>query len=523
MAEILFCQVNFMQLLVQRVDIAGRGGVIHQEDARRLGVFDGDRLRVVYPETGKSAPIVVDITTSILNSGTIALYNVTCSDLGLSDGDTVEVHTAIPPSSIRFIRKKMDKGRLTSEEMMTIVRDMVNENLSLNEITAFVTASYINGMDLDEVESLTRAMVETGERIEFAGHPVVDKHSIGGVPGNKITLLVVPIIAAAGLTIPKTSSRAITGAGGTADLMEVLAPVNFTADEVQTMTNQVGGVIVWGGSTNIAPADDLIIRVEYPFKIDERGQMIASVMAKKFAVGAEIVVIDIPVGPTTKVHTMQEARRLAQDFIEIGSRLGMQVECAVTYGDSPVGRAIGPNLEVAEALSVLEVAETPNSLIEKILAISGILLEMAGKAQRGGGEEMARSLLASGAALKKFREIIAIQGGKSDVCSSDILPGEYQAAIPSPASGYVVSLNNTGLITVARLAGAPHDKGAGIYCNAKIGTQVRKGETIYTIYAESQEHLDRALEEARRLYPVVVEGMLLDRIPKDSIDLDRMD
>lgn len=512
-----------MQLIVQRVDIAGRGAVIHQDDARSLGVFDGDRLRVIHQETGKSAPIVVDITTSILTPGTIALYNVTCSELGLTDGDTVEVHTAIPPSSIKFIRKKMDKGRLTFEEMMTIVRDMVNENLSLNEITAFVTASYINGMDLDEVESLTRAMVETGEKIEFGSHPVVDKHSIGGVPGNKITLIVVPIIAAAGLTIPKTSSRAITGAGGTADLMEVLAPVNFTATEVQQMTERAGAVIVWGGSTNIAPADDLIIRVEYPFKIDERGQMIASVMAKKFAVGAEIVVIDIPVGPTTKVHTMQDARRLAQDFIEIGNRLGMEVECAVTYGDSPVGRAIGPNLEVAEALSVLEGAVKPNSLIEKSVAIAGILLEMAGKAQRGGGEEMARSLLASGAALEKFREIIAVQGGKPDVRSSDILPGEYHASIPAPVSGYVVSLNNVGLITVARIAGAPHDKGAGVYCNAKIGTQVRKGETIYTIYSGSQEHLERALEEARRLYPVVVEGMLLDRIPKESIELDRMD
>ena len=512
-----------MQLVVQRVDISGRGAVVHQEDARSLGVLGGDRLRVINQETGKSGPIVIDITNSILTSGTIALYNETCSELGLSDGDKVTVYPAIPPASIKLIRKKMDKGRLAADEMMTIVRDMVNESLSLNEITAFVTATYINGMDIDEVEWLTRAMVETGETITFGSHPVVDKHSIGGVPGNKITLLVVPIIAAAGLTIPKTSSRAITGAGGTADLMEVLAPVNFTAAEVQRMTEQVGGVIVWGGSTNIAPADDLIIRVQYPFKIDERSQMLASVMAKKFAVGAEIVVIDIPVGPTSKVHTMQDARRLAQDFIEIGSRLGMQVECAITYGNSPVGRAIGPNLEVAEALSVLEGADKPNSLIEKSVAVSGILLEMAGKAQRGGGEEMARSLLASGAALEKFREIIAVQGGNPDVHSSDILPGKYCTKIPAPASGYVVSIHNSRLITVARLAGSPHDKGAGIYCNAKIGTQVKKGETIYTIYADRQGHLDRAVEEARRFYPVVVEGMLLDRIPKGTIDLDRMD
>ena len=136
---------------------------------------------------------------------------------------------------------------------------------------------------------------------------------------------------------------------------------------------------------------------------------------------------------------------------------------------------------------------------------------------------MARSLLASGAALEKFREIIAIQGGNPDVRSTDILPGKFSAAIPAPVSGYVVSLNNSRLIAVARLAGSPHDKGAGIYCNAKIGTQVRKGETIYTIYADRQGHLDRALEDARRFYPVVVEGMLIDRIPKGAIDLDGMD
>jgi AMP phosphorylase len=355
-------------------------------------------------------------------------------------------------------------------------------------------------------------MVNTGEQIKFASKPIVDKHSIGGVPGNKISLLVVPILAASGLKIPKTSSRAITGAGGTADLMEVLAFVEFSAAEVQQMTEKVGGVIVWGGATNIAPADDRIIIQEYPFKIDARGQMLASVMAKKFAVGANLVVIDIPVGEHTKVASMQEGRKLALEFIELGERLSMRVECALTYGDIPVGYAIGPKLEVIEALKVLEGATEPNSFIQKSVSLAGIALEMSGKAARGSGAAMAQEILTKGKALEKMRKIIEIQGGDPAVRSADIAPGEHQFVVHAPASGYVIEMNNTSLITLARTAGAPHDRGAGIFLHAKKGKAVRTGDPLFTIYADRSWRLQKALEEGRRLMPVLVEGMLLDRV-----------
>jgi AMP phosphorylase len=366
---------------------------------------------------------------------------------------------------------------------------------------------------MNEIEHLTRAMVETGEQLKFATRPIVDKHSVGGVPGNKISLLVVPIIAASGLKIPKTSSRAITGAAGTADLMEVLAPVEFSAAEVQQITDKVGGTIVWGGSTNIAPADDKIILQEYPFKIDARGQMLASVLAKKFAVGADLVVIDIPVGQYTKVASLQEGRKLARDFIELGERLHMKVECALTYGDSPVGHAIGPNLEVREALRVLEGAGEPNSLIQKSLSLAGITLEMSGKAARGTGNTVAHDILAKGKALEKLRRIIEIQGGDPKVKADDIVPGRHQFVVNAPSSGYVIGLNNKSLISLARTAGAPHDRGAGILLHAKKGKQVKPGEPIFTIYADRAWRLQKAIEVGRQLMPVLVEGMLLDRVP----------
>jgi len=504
-----------MKLTVKLLDIASRGVLLHNTDARTIRVRDGDRVQIADEATGKTAQAHVDTTGSLIEPGSIGIYRPVNAALAVDEETPVEVRSAERPASLSHIKKKMDGGRFTKDETVDIVRDIVNDTLSPGEITAYVTASYINGLDMDEIEYLTRATVETGERLHFTRHPVVDKHSIGGVPGNKITLLIAPIIAASGLRIPKTSSRAITGAGGTADLMEVLAPVSFPAIEVQKMTEKVGGVIVWGGATNIAPADDKIITYEYPLRIDARGQMIASVMAKKFAVGADIVVIDIPVGRNTKIESVPEGRKLAREFIELGERLGMRVECALSYGESLVGRTIGPNLEVHEALAVLEGATEPNSLIQKSISLAGIALEMAGKAAYGQGAEVANDLLRSGKALEKMRQIIEIQGGDPTVKADDIVPGDYRFVVRAPQDGYVIELNNSALVTLARLAGSPYDHGAGLEIHAKKGVRVRKGDPIFTIYADREWRLERTIEVGRTLMPVLVEGMVIERVPPE--------
>ena len=502
-----------MKLAVRLVDIAARGVLLHQQDAKSLGVFPGDRVEITNPLSGLSIADYVETTSTLIKQGKLGIYHQSNEQLQVSDGASVEVRVADRPISLDYIRKKMDGDHLSREEINMIVSDIVSDTLTPSEITAFVISSYINNFDIDEVEYLTRSMVETGDKLDFHTGPIVDKHSIGGVPGNKITFLVVPIIAASGLLIPKTSSRAITGAGGSADLMEVLAPVEFSAAEVQQMTQKIGGVIVWGGATNIAPADDKIIIQEYPFKIDQVGQMVASVMAKKYAVGANVVAIDIPVGKYCKVHSIPEGRKLAQLFIDIGERLGMRVECALTYGDAPVGRAIGPALEVKEALAILEGSETPNSLIQKSIVIAGIAFELAGKANRGEGSDLALEILKSGKALKKMKEIIAIQGGNSEITSDMIQLGEFSHIVRADQEGYVVDMNNQSLISIARAAGAPNDHGAGIYMHAKPGTRLNPGDPIFTLYAERKWRLEKSLSTARTLRPVMVEGMLIDRVP----------
>lgn len=498
-----------LQTQILDIEIGKYRVILNKLDADEMGIRAGDRVRV---RNADSVTALVEISELMYEKGVVGIYKDVKAKLNLKGGEQVEIYPALRPRSTSAIKKKMNKEKLTAEEIHAIIKDIVDGNLSDTELSAFVTSSYINGMDMDEIEWMTSAMVKTGERIEFDTHPIMDKHSIGGVPGNKISLIVVPIVAAAGLMIPKTSSRAITGAAGTADLMEVLAPVEFSASEIKKITEKIGGVIVWGGATNIAPADDKIIEAEYPLAIDPHAQLLASVMAKKSAVGADNVLIDIPTGAGTKIPSVIQGRKIARDFMELGERLGIRVECAMTYGGSPVGRTIGPALEVREALKVLETMEGPMSLIEKSTNIAGILLEMGGVASKGSGKDAAISILNSGRAIKKLKEIIEAQGGNSKVTSADIQVGDKTANIEALATGYVIEFDNKRIVEIARVAGAPKDKGAGVQIHHKKGQYVEKGEPLITIYAEKDWKLTNAIKCAQREYPVVVEGMILERL-----------
>ena len=503
-----------MLLTVHVSDIMRPVVLLHADDAEKAGVKDGVRVILQNPSAKHTAAADAVITRKLTSPEEITLDTHTAEKLHVSDGDTVSISLRAKPASIQSIVKKMDGGKLTREETAGIIKDIVSRTLTPEEISPYVSSLYINGLDMDETEYLAREMIETGEKLTFSQKPIVDKHSVGGVPGNKISLLVVPIIAAAHLLIPKTCSRAITGAGGTADLMEALAPVAFSAAEVQEMTEKAGGVIVWGGSTNIVPADDILIQYEYPLKINPRGKMLASILAKKKAAGADICVIDIPTGAGTKVADEAEGRILAGQLIELGKRLDMKVECAITYGGSPIGRDVGVNLEVSEALRILETGDwnTSTSLVLKSCAVAGIALEMAGVVKQGNGADAAMDLLKSGSAYKKMKDIIEIQGGDADITSKDLPFGEFSYDITAPANGYIISITNRAIIDIARAAGSPADHGAGIHMNKKPGETVKKGEVLYTIYAEKDWKLSAALKIAEETRPVKVSGMLISRV-----------
>lgn len=483
--------------------------MMNQSDAEELGLIVGDRVRVIYGR--KSCIADVQIATGMIEKGEIGVCVGVTDQVGISEGVEVEILPVPKPTSVEFIRKKMDGMKLSKDEIYSIIRDIVSNTLTEVELTAYVLSSYIRSMDFDEIEWMTRAMIETGETLSFERGIVVDKHSIGGVPGNKISLLIVPIIAASGLLIPKTASRAITSASGTADTMEVLADVNLSVEEIKEITEKVGGVIAWGGATNIAPADDKIIRVEYPLSIDPKPQLLASVMAKKGAVGAKYIVIDIPVGEGSKVPTVDKGRELANDFVELGRRLGLNVTCALTYGSQPVGRAIGPALEAWEALKAMEDKKGAKSFLEKSFGIAGTLLEMTGKTMNG--YETAKEIFMSGKALEKFKQIIEAQGGDPNIKSDDLPIGDKTYQVTSPIDGAIAVVDNKRLVKIARAAGAPKDKGAGILLHKKGGQHVKAGDLLFTIYAEKEWKLTQAIELATKEPPVIVSSMILEKYP----------
>lgn len=479
--------------------------VLNEDDVEDMGIHVSDRIKI--QKDGNTVTAIVDTTTSMVAAGEIGIFEEVKELLNIKTGDIVEVQATSRPKSVDFIKKKIAGEVLHGHEIRTIIQDIVDNNLSDIELSALVTASYINGYCMDEVVALTSAMVETGEYHDF-GDDTVDKHCIGGVAGNRTTMIIVPIIAAAGLTIPKTSSRAITSPAGTADTMEVLANVDFTIDELKEIVGKAGGCMVWGGSVNLAPADDKIIRAEYALSIDPEGQVLASVMAKKKSVDSDYLVIDIPVGKGSKIEDMEKAQSLAKKFIELGKRLDIETECLVTDGSAPIGNGIGPALEAIDVLKVLD-GKGPVDLANKSLDLSGVLLELSGKVSKGEGRKLAGKILNSGKAKRKMAEIIKLQGGDPKIKASDIKVGEHAFEVLSESKGRVKHIDSKLISRVARAAGAPRDKGAGVYLHVGVGDKVAVNQLLYTIYSEIEDKLREAIKQSAQLVPVRVGGVIL--------------
>ncbi|MEM3383775.1 MAG: AMP phosphorylase [Nitrososphaerales archaeon] len=482
--------------------------IIDDKDASLLGVRTSDRVKITYKD--KSIIAIVNIATRFPRN-TIGVFDEVCSKLGIERGDEVEVYPAKSPESLAYIRDKIFGYELNAQEIKAIVKDVVDQNLSDIEIASFLTTLHVRGTNMDEIEALSRAMVETGQILEWEDHPILDKHSIGGVPGDKTTLLVVPIVAAAGFTIPKTSSRAITSAAGTADRVESLCPVNLSLEEIRDVVKKTKACMVWGGALDLAPADDLFIQVEYPLSIDPL--LLPSIMSKKKAIGTDYVVIDLPTGRGTKIKTIGEAQHLARNFIELGNRLGIKVECAVTFGEQPIGFAIGPALEAREALQTL-MGKGPIDLQDKAINLASMLLEMAGV---DSSRDKATEILRTGKAEEKLREIVAAQGGNQYIKPEDIGIGDKVAKVVSNYDGKVLWINNNDIVQIAREAGAPKEKGAGILLKVKIGNEVVKGDVLFEIYAERSQKLESAFALAEKLKPIGIgqryDIMIMSRIP----------
>jgi AMP phosphorylase len=497
-----------MKVRIKDMDISSGGtlvAVLNKKDAEKMDLHKGDRIKVM--KKGQTETVLLNISYGKreVREGTLGVYEEVISSLKLKEGESVRISPARKPVSIEYIKKKLDGFRLNKEEINQIVWDIVHNKLSSVELTYFVAACYSKELDLRETTLLTKAMTSVGDVLKLRRYPIMDKHCVGGVPGNRTTMIIVPILAAAGVIIPKTSSRSITSPAGTADTMEVLAKVSLSMKKMRHIVNKENGCIIWGGALKLAPADDKIIRVERPLAIDAKSQLLASVMAKKASVSATHVLVDIPTGKGAKLVKRARAMQLKRDFITLAKRIGIKVKVIITDGRGPIGNGIGPALEARDVLWILRNDKRgPQDLRKKSLFMAGIMLEMAGKAKPGKGLWMARSILDSGEAYKRMVRIIKMQGEKI-IKPENIMMGKVNFDVKASKSGRVAEISNRAISKIARVAGAPEYEGAGIYLNKHIGDRVRKGETLFSVYCHDRDKADYTRYAIENL-----EGFLID-------------
>jgi len=430
------------------------------------------------------------VDDSLLSLDEAGLSNAAWESLGAKEGEQVIISHTLPLPSFNAVRSKIYGNALSKKQVQGIIKDITAGLYSDIEIAAFLSACSGGRLNLDEIVDMTQAMIDVGGRLTWDVPQVVDKHCVGGLPGNRTSLIVVPIVASYGLIMPKTSSRAITSPAGTADTMEVLAPVNLDLEAMHQVVNRENGCIVWGGSVSLSPADDILIAVERVLDIDSEGQLIASVLSKKIAAGSTHIVIDMPVGPTAKVRTLEMARVLKIYFQYVAETLGVTVKVIESDGQQPVGRGIGPCLEARDILSVLQgKPDAPVDLRSRSLDLAGHILEFSDKIPKGEGRFRAEQILASGQAWRKFQAICEAQGGFRE-------PGaaQFTHTVEALKAGKVKSIDNRRLARVAKLAGAPRDPTAGVSLHTSLGARIGHRQPLFTIHANFRGQLSYALD-----------------------------
>ena len=483
-----------MKLKVKILQIVTKGpliGILNKADAQRLDLNPLDRVKIKKGQKSKIVAIDIAYGKKEVDQGTIGLFLDVAEEINLREGDEVETSLEMKPESLLYIKKKLDKKELDKKEIDKIIKDLITNKLTEVETTYFVAGCYINGMTMNESAFLAEAIVNNGGRLKFNKKPVVGKHCVGGLAGNRTTPIVVSIVAAAGITIPKTSTRSITSPSGTADMVECFAPVSHSREKIIEIVEKTNACMVWGGTLDLASADDKLIQLEKTLSLDPEGFLLASILAKKSSEDCSQVLIDIPLGEEAKISNKKEAKDLAKKFVILGDKLGIKIKVIITDGSQPIGNGIGPTLEARDVLLVLK-NDGPEDLKKKSVYMAGLILEMAGHKN---GNERALEILESGQAYQKFQEIIEAQGGNPHIELKDLQVGVFSQTIRAKKAGKIKKVSNKLVTRIAKMAGAPTDKGAGIYLHKNIKDKVLKNEPLFTIYAENKEKLIFAIKE----------------------------
>jgi pyrimidine-nucleoside phosphorylase/thymidine phosphorylase len=409
------------------------------------------------------------------------------------------------------IMKKRQGGRLTGEEIDFFISGYVAGEIKDYQVSALLMSIFFRGLNREETAGLTLAMANSGDRADLSGIPgvKVDKHSTGGV-GDKTTLVLAPLVAAAGVPVAKMSGRGLGHTGGTIDKLESIPGlnVNIAPDDFIEQVRETGLAIV-AQTGNLVPADKKLYALrDVTATVDCVPLIASSVMSKKIASGADAIVLDVKAGSGAFMRDEQQAKELARAMTEIGKLTGRKTVAIITDMDQPLGCTVGNALEVREAIATLR-GRGPADLVELCLALGSEMLVLGGKAATT--EEAVKllgDLLSNGAALEKFKQMVAAQGGDPGVAEDmNMLPlAAHQREIIAPAGGYIRSINAEMAGRAAMLLGAgraskesPIDLSAGIVLNKKVGDMVEAGEPLAAMHYNSGAANDSA-ELIRQAY-----------------------
>jgi len=480
--------------------------LMHRKDSEDLGVKEGGIVLIGYKDIELYVKVI--ITDSRINPGSVGLYEEIVDEYHIPDNASVLVDIPSTSEALDAIRKKISGHRLNQEELLKIMRDIGNRKLKETEIAFFVSTFFNPGFTDDEIYGMTKGMAESGEILDFKyikenKELVVDKHSIGGTAGKGITPTLIPILAAAGLVVPNTSTRAITSPAGTTDILESVMPVALNKEQVYKVVEQVGACMVWGGSLYLAPADDEIINVERSLRVQEFQKVLVSIVAKKVAMGVTFVLIDLPYGSGTKIERPDDLEFLAREFEKLFDKFNIKCVTHKRIIKGPDGRGVGPFLEMRECLEILERADDcSEDLEDTVLDMAATIFEHTEKAKKGMGKNFALDLLDSGKALKKFWEIAKAQGAKKELKSTDLEVGKITHEVKSLKSGVIKSLDTREIVEIARSLGTPMIKEAGIQFHKVQGDKVKKGDVLITLYATAEDRMEEGLKavDLEKLY-----------------------
>lgn len=413
---------------------------------------------------------------------------------------------------LEIIEKKRDNKKLNKEEIEYFIKGYTNGEIADYQAAALIMAIYINGMDEEEITNMTLAMVASGEMLDLSElGTVVDKHSSGGV-GDKVTLILMPIMASLGVSVAKMSGRSLGFTGGTADKLEAIPGynINLSIEEFKENVKKIGiSLITQTG--NLAPADKKIYALRDSISCTSSIPLIASsIMSKKIAAGANKIVLDVTCGSGAFMKNIHDAKELAIQMNKIGKLANKETICIITNMNEPLGYSVGNNLEIIEAVNSLK-GQMPKDVEEVVLELGAYMLKLAGKGENiEENKNKIKDIIETRKAFHKFVELVENQGGDITYIENTekFSKAKYEIEVLSKSEGYIKEINAEEIGKLASKLGAGRTKKedkidytAGIVLNKKVGDRVKANEKLATLYT-NKENYEEAKEELERIIKV---------------------